>query len=329
MGLLVLLSGRNSLGFPSSRFVYIRGPGTESCPDRNGAREAVKKRLGYDPFFPSADKTIIARVEREASKLRGEVELVDEHGTQVGRREFSAAQDECEQLVRAMALSISIAIDPKSAETYSQGPEPTAPADSAESQPPSPPVLDSEPVAPPAVAVPSRASSAPIDSSTKAARWIWSIGLGATMQFESMPQTALGATGFLALRKSAWSLAVEGELDAPATTEEQGVQLRTSGGALKMLPCGHWKWLSACQLTVLRWHSATGDTSGVGGSARSLALGVRLGAELPLSAKFGLLAYGDLLLTPLPVRLESEGRTLWETPVFSGGLGIAAIMHFR
>jgi hypothetical protein len=49
------------LAFPTSRLVYERGPGVEHCPDQAAIREAVASRLGYDPFFPSSDKTIVAR----------------------------------------------------------------------------------------------------------------------------------------------------------------------------------------------------------------------------------------------------------------------------
>jgi len=324
--LFVLFAAHGAMAFPSSRLVYVRGPGAESCPDRDSVREAVKRRLGYDPFFPSSDKTIIVRVVREAGKLRGEVELVDEHGAQAGKREFSAEQDQCEQLVHAMALSISIAIDPKSAETYAQGPEDVPASEPAGNQPDS--QARPESASAPATAVAPSPSPRTPQPSLKPSPWLWSAGLGATVQFGSMPDVALGATAFAALRTGIWSLALEGELDAPVTTEQNGVELRSSGGALKLLPCGHWKLLRACQVTVLRWQSATGNVSGLGGSASSLALGARVGLELPLSTTFGALAYGDLLLTPQPVRLVNGEDELWKTPVFSGGLAIAAVMHF-
>lgn len=329
MGLLVTLGVRSAMAFPSSRLVYVRGPGAEQCPDQMTVRDAVKKRLGYDPFFPSSDKTIIARIAADASKLRGEVELVDERGTQVGKREFSAEPDQCDQLVHAMALSISIAIDPKSAESYGQGPKDVP--ETAEKQPDSQPSSDAE-VAPAATMEHTETAEVvpqPKDSVVgDAAPRLWSTGLGATVQFRSTPQVALGATAFAALRTGAWSLAIEGELDAPMTIQLEGVELRSSGGALKLVPCWHWKALAACQVTALRWLAAKGSSSGLGGASGSLALGARLGAELPLSPRFGVLAYADLLLTPLPVSLVSEGRTLWKTPLFGGGVGIAAAVHF-
>ena len=308
--------------------MYARGPGAENCPGQAAVREAVKKRLGYDPFFPSSDKTIIARVLREAARLRGEVELIDEHGTQVGRREFSAPVDQCNQLVHAMALSISIAIDPKSAETYHQGPEEPPAKDSAVNQREPKEAVAVEPVPPGAG---DRAADGPAPrakASAAAPPWQWSVGLGPTLQFRSLPQTALGASAFAALRRSAWSLALETELDLPVTTIEQNVELASSSFAIRAMPCRHWGVASACQVTALRWLSATGSASERGGSAPSLALGARLGLELRLSRVFSALAYGDLLVTVVPVRLSSEGREIWEMPLLCGGVGIAAVAHF-
>jgi hypothetical protein len=306
--------------------VYARGPGAEACPDQSAVREAVRKRLGYDPFFPSSDKTIIARVLRDPAQLRGEVELVDEHGAQVGRREFSAPVDQCDQLVHAMALSISIAIDPKSAETYGQGPE-VPPATDPAMDPPDPEEAAAlEPVATGAGDPPAQPPAIP---SAAAPPWQWSAGLGPTLLFGSLPQTALGATAFAALRRSAWSLGIETELDLPVTTIEQNVELGSSSFALRAVPCGHWGVASACQVTALRWLSATGSASDRGGSAPSLALGARLGLDLRLSRVFSALAYGDLLVTVVPVRLSSEGREIWEMPLLCGGLGIAAVAHFQ
>jgi hypothetical protein len=65
----------------SSRLVYARGQGTEaSCPDEAALRQAVVKRVGYDPFFPFAKFTVTASLKRDGGKLTGHVELVGEDG---------------------------------------------------------------------------------------------------------------------------------------------------------------------------------------------------------------------------------------------------------
>ena len=312
-----LLLSREAGAFPSSRLVYARGPGAESCPDQDAVRRAVSTRLGYDPFFPSSDKTIIARILRDPERLRGQVELVDEAGTQVGLREFTAKPAECEDLVRAMALAISIAIDPKSAETYGQGP-PDEPAPTSEPEAPEPALPAAPPIPPPKPAIQARP---PAESPVVA-----SLGLGALSVFGVLPKTTFGLTAFGALRYQAWSLALEGEVDLPRTDQS----VRSSSWAVRLVPCWHLALAFACQVTAVRQLTATGtETNANGGSSILLALGGRLGLELDLSHSFSGLLYADLLATPTPVTLKSQVSEVWTTPVLSGSLAIAAAFHFR
>src|SRR5205814_5483733 len=106
------LASTASFAFPSSRLLYSRGVGAERCPDEATMRKAVAQRLGYDPFFPTAEKTIVSRIVRDRDELRGTVELVDNHGMVRGLRDFKVGADDCAELVAAMSLAISIAIDP-------------------------------------------------------------------------------------------------------------------------------------------------------------------------------------------------------------------------
>lgn len=137
--------------FPTSRLVYARGEGAESCPSEATARHAVESRLGYDPFSLVADKVIVAEIVRDHGDLRGRVELVDEGGMIQGAREFRTSPAQCDDLVATMALAISIAIDPKS-----DGAVPASPAASAPVAPKDPPPQS---VAVPATAADSRSGA--------------------------------------------------------------------------------------------------------------------------------------------------------------------------
>ena len=319
---------RGAAAFPTSRLVYARGPGAEGCPDQDAVRKAVASRLGYDPFFPSSDKTIVARILRDSDHLRGEVELVDEHGAQLGLREFSADANKCDDLVRAMALSISIAIDPKSAETYAQGPpdEPPSAEDSAtpkpaEPAPPSPPPHPEAHAAPKAVP-----HAAP---PTTQHDLVWSAGVGAMVMFGAAPKSTLGGLGFASARTGAWSLALEGQADLPVQDVQRNVKFRTSSYALSAVPCVHFGAAFACELTALGWINATG-TEGAANSGTGwlFSVGARLGAELTLTRSFGLVAEADLLASPWRVQLKANQEPLWETQTVSEGLGLAAAFHF-
>ena len=324
-GLLAALLAPAALAFPTSRLVYARGPGAEQCPDQAAVRDAVASRLGYDPFFPNSDKTIVARILRDEKGLRGQVELVDEHGAQLGLRELTAEADQCAELVRAMALSISIAIDPKSAETYAQGP-PDEPETEAKEPSPEP-----EPVHPKATqAAPSEAK--PKAASPRTARppsVQVSAGVGVMGVFNDAPQATLAGLGFARLRRSWWSLALEGRVDLPVTQERTDVRFRTTNYALRALPCVHLGVAFACQVTSLGWLAAEGTaTGGKSGSSALLSLGGRVGAELMLSPAIGVIGQAELLVSPWTVQLESEGQPLWRTERLNGGVGVAGALHF-
>jgi hypothetical protein len=58
------------------------------------------------------------------------------------------------------------------------------------------------------------------------------------------------------------------------------------------------------------------------------AVGARLGAEIPLFRALWLRAHLDAMAPLKPVSLTIDGKVLWTTPGFWGGLGLAAGMSF-
>src|SRR5258705_4538020 len=84
---------------PVARLDYQRGAGAESCPDEAALRGAVRDRLGYDPFFDSAEQGIIAKISADGAELRGDVQLLDDAGKLRGRRELRAPTTQCAELV--------------------------------------------------------------------------------------------------------------------------------------------------------------------------------------------------------------------------------------
>jgi hypothetical protein len=78
-----------------SRLVYGRASGAAVCPDEAELRAAVRARLGYDPFFPWADQTVVVHVAaRPNRRLSGKVYLVDSQGRASPEREFTTPLDE-------------------------------------------------------------------------------------------------------------------------------------------------------------------------------------------------------------------------------------------
>src|SRR5262245_61835748 len=75
----------------TARLVYLRGPGTGTCPDEGALRDAVAARLGYDPFTPFSLDTLFAEVDKSASGFTARVKLVAHDNTVRGARELRAA----------------------------------------------------------------------------------------------------------------------------------------------------------------------------------------------------------------------------------------------
>jgi hypothetical protein len=96
---------------PATRLVYAREPGAEKCADEGALRSAVAARLGYDPFFPWAKTTPTVNVRREGGAYRAHVALIDDKGLARGTRDLADTRDDCAELLPAMALGISIALD--------------------------------------------------------------------------------------------------------------------------------------------------------------------------------------------------------------------------
>jgi hypothetical protein len=47
---------------PAAHLVYVRDPTASVCPDEESLRQAVRRRVGYDPFFPWAKTTVVVEI---------------------------------------------------------------------------------------------------------------------------------------------------------------------------------------------------------------------------------------------------------------------------
>jgi len=117
-------------------------------------RRAVAAQLGYDPFQDDATTAVQATVGKKGERLVGRVE-VRRPGEAPGVRELSSHEMNCVSLGSAMALSISIAIDPlaitRARPSPPLEPRPPPPAPAPSSEPPhEPPASDVRKDAPPA-----------------------------------------------------------------------------------------------------------------------------------------------------------------------------------
>jgi hypothetical protein len=339
---ILVSTSRAGLGFPSSRLTYIRAAGTEACPNEAAVRRAVAARLGYDPFFPSADKTIVTRITRARETLHASVELVDDNGMVRGIREFDAAADQCEELVAAAALAISIAIDPTNPSILGGAPPPKAPVpEKAPDHPPaqlSPePTQEAERRAGAGKTGPDASTSRALGEERKGlagrssseASFAVRPGIAVIGALRTAPAAAIGFGAFLELRQGDLSIGLEGRFDLPASTSmSEGGRLRTSLWVGSVLPCFHASRFFVC---------ATGSVGSLGAESLGLTnsrtnntfyagLGVRIGLEIPLTERLFLRPQLDVVGALFPAELQVDRVTRWTAPPYAilAGIGLGA-----
>ena len=311
---LLMLSAATASAFPSARLVYVRGQGAESCPAEIELRLSVAHRLGYDPFNTGSRRTIMAVVEESGERLTARMELVDEQGVSQGERRLEAARNHCDDLIRALALSMSIAIDPERTEPA----QPSELAASSSATPSGSPRTDTS------------SEARPKSNEASDPTLFWRFGLGGQAAIGVAPSPAAGLLVVGSGRRGDLSLGLEFRLDAPASRAVEGgaeVESRLIAGAL--VPCFHYDPGLLCAVGTLGAVEATSDAAASReDSALYAAAGLRVGTEWRLSAPLALRTHADLLANLTRSILELDGASVWEMPVFSGSLGVALLGSF-
>ena len=195
--------------------------GTNACPAESDLRKAVASRIGYDPFFPTASKTVIAQISRVPSGYRGKVQIVDDDGNALGSRDLSTRGDDCSELLSALALAISIALD-----DLDDGKPPPAPAgEGAAVTAPVAPVGIAPIAAPEAAAAPRASATPPPNDAARDAssaqptprRLAFIASAGPTTSFGFAPAASLGASLAATLRYSLVAARLGLRADLPAS----------------------------------------------------------------------------------------------------------------
>jgi hypothetical protein len=324
LGFAVMLLCSAATATPNVRLSYSEGPGVSGCPPERTLRHAVVSRLGEDPFAPEGKRVFEARIRAQGRALEGLVNLVDEQGNHAGRRRFESSHAECTQLIKAMALAISLAINPNLATSEERTMPPAAgqpQVGSAGHSAPEPATVSRspEPTAERASA-PERQEGSP---------WPWRFTLGAAMNgaVGAGPEPTLGALAFGRVRRRYASVALEVRYDAPFDHAVGTDSVHSSMWASAIAPCLHLAFARGCGLVL------AGDVRAGSQSVDEpqnphgwfLASGLRAGVEWPVSAGLGFTAQLDGLFTIKPVRIVLDGRPVWRTPLASGALALGAV----
>lgn len=123
-----------------ARITWVRGIEAERCVGRAGLEEDVKSRLGYDPFALPADLAIEGTVVRAPpSGFRAELVVRDASDKVLGTRQLASREADCRSLGEAVAVAITVAIDPDAPGTKAAPAEDEPFTTVREAAPPPPP----------------------------------------------------------------------------------------------------------------------------------------------------------------------------------------------
>ncbi len=320
LALLVLVAATPtaSLGSPSAKLTYVRGPGAERCPDEAALRKAVAARLGFDVFFPWAKRTVVAEIAKGARGYHARLQVLGEDGVVLGVRSIEATSQSCAEVAQALALAMSIAVDdfgldepppPRSADPQQESPEPR------------PPETVPLAVAPMALAP------------TTVARVVrFAATLSPHLAFGVAPSVAVGLdAGVDARIGERFSLGLELRGDLPASSgAPAGGSVSTAVFAASVVPCARVPFLlSLCAVaSVGDFHEAgAGLAQDASGDALYAAVGPRVGLEVPLGRAF-VAARVDGSFILLRHVLDVGSVEVFRLPVFVPGVAAGAGVLF-
>jgi hypothetical protein len=107
LGLTLDLAGAHA----SVRAVLHFSADGASCGGSQAMTDAVRARLGYDPFVESAPLRVQVQVVRTRRRLSGTIRLA--RGAEaLGQRVLTGRVGACASLMDSLALAISLALDP-------------------------------------------------------------------------------------------------------------------------------------------------------------------------------------------------------------------------
>jgi hypothetical protein len=320
----LLVHSHTSFAGIASRLVYGRTPEAQACPDESALRHAVAERLGYDPFVVAARTTVVAEIFVDSGRLKARVNWM-EGGTTLGSRELVSDDGDCDELVAALALAVSIALDPMA----------TGAPETTEVTPPAPPANDE---AFPAWETPTTAPASPVADVPRprhGGRTPHALGLelggGAHVLTGGLPAPSEGFSLFARLRPAPWwSLALEGRIDLPVERNAiggSGVVEAWSWGTV-LVPCGQFRFAAACALGELG--EIIGKGKGVSSPRQERAFTAALGARAlltwPLAGSWGFEAHADVLASLSRTELGLNDSSVWRAPAVAGlfGAGVFA-----
>ncbi len=311
----------------TAKFTYGRGAGAADCPDVDVIRAGVVARLGYEPFDDRAERAVAATVNRTGRTLEARIEIAGADGKATAERKLVSRRSDCVELASALELAISIAIDPLAGSRPRPAPAAPPPAPPPPAPPPPPEIIVvREPAPPSQPAQPPPVPPVPIG---------FQVRLGGLGSVGSAPAATIGGSVQASARRGSFSLGLEGRGDLTSTTTLEFDNMRvgdmqTSSLMGSLVPCALRGVLEGCALLSAGAIRAASHDLAMPQqvSAPFVALGARVGLELPLGGILSAGVHADVLARITDVVLRVSGQPVWTSPAISAALGVTVGARF-
>jgi hypothetical protein len=283
---------------PAVRLSYERAANVADCPDREAVLDAVRARLGFDPFREPAEINIRASVFRDGKDLCAQILWSDE-GARTSERRLASHRADCAELASAMELALSIAIDPLSI------------AREPESSTPVPLVTERE-----AVVVETQALD------RVRSRYLDTVAGTSGNVGETVAPT-LGFFAGVGLRSEHWSISLEGRADLPRSRSAGGGSIEAGPLAATLAPCVRRGMFGGCALASFEALRGSGHDLSNATQATSLffTVGARALVEIPLQDSLAV-RRGAGFDYQLTYNLYPEGGNSYQLDMYqNGGFG--------
>jgi hypothetical protein len=305
---------------------YSVDKGISGCLSEAAFQDDVRQRLTEERAPLEQPIVVATRIERQGNQLLATVTLrTPTHPVEVSQTIF-AAPNECATLSKAAALAVSLTIERARRQAQPAPPAPPTPPPST-APPVGPPPAAPKPVTPPGRPAPVQPRR-PAAPRSRPARISLRTHALLTSSVGVLPDVSLGTTAGASLRRGPWSAGLEAGASYPSTVESS---TRRDGGKAWLVflsgsACAHRHGLFVCGVGLVGDFRAVGTGQLVSRSSDSLyvALGARLGADVPLGGPFSVAAHGGLFAPLLRPSLRIGDELLWRSPALGGefGLGI-------
>lgn len=312
LGALTISAGAEAAPRKGLRITWARGTGAERCVGALGLQEDVKSRLGYDAFALPSEVSVEGTVTRAPRGFRAEITVRDGEQRVMGTRQLESRETDCRSLGEAVAVAITVAIDPEST---------GQPRTSDDAQL----LAAMAPQAPPVVAAPAPAPSPPL-------RGHATLGAGASVglvpglgPFASLRLAAhLGARWELGIGASFWS-----------ESREKGLAFTLATAAVEAC-VAPWvrarglRWCAAGHVGVFGVYVFSPELAPLADVGMSPWVGVETGPALALPLggpwRLEISAAAMVPITKRQAFFEGPRALAWEQSVVAGrtGLGFGA-----